>query len=50
MREEEKEEGPYEFSLLLIPILVVVGNQIEKIHRDFLWGRVGDNFKLYLVS
>jgi hypothetical protein len=27
-----------------------VANRIEKLQRDFLWGRIGDEFKCHLVS
>jgi hypothetical protein len=38
----------YYLSLFLVPMSVA--NRIEKIQRDFLWGGMGDENKLHLVS
>jgi hypothetical protein len=38
----------YYLSLFLVPMSVA--NRIEKIQRDFLWGGMGDEHKLHLVS
>jgi hypothetical protein len=38
----------YMLSLFLIP--ANVANRIEKLYRDFLWGRLGDEFKFHLVK
>jgi hypothetical protein len=27
-----------------------VANRIEKLHQDFLWGGLGEEFKFHLVS
>ena len=27
-----------------------VANRIEKLHQDFLWGELGEEFKFHLVS
>jgi hypothetical protein len=32
------------------PIPASVANRIEKLHRDFLWGGLGDEFKYQLVN
>jgi hypothetical protein len=38
----------YFFSLF--PILANFANRIEKLHGDFLWGGLGEEFKYHLVS
>jgi hypothetical protein len=38
------------YFLSLFPILASVANRIEKLHRDFLWGGLGEEFKYHLVS
>jgi hypothetical protein len=38
------------YYLSLFPVLVSVAYRIEKIQRDFLWGGMGDEKKLYLIS
>jgi len=30
--------------------MMCVANPIEKLHRDFLWGGLGEEFKFHLVS
>jgi hypothetical protein len=37
----------YFMSLFSLPI--VVSNHIEKLHHDFLWGGIGDEFKFHLM-
>lgn len=32
------------------PLPVGVVNCVVKLHRDFLWGRLGDEFKFLLLS
>jgi hypothetical protein len=32
------------------PLPVCVVNRIEKLHCDFLWGRLGEKFKFHLLS
>jgi hypothetical protein len=34
----------------LLPSPYGVANHIEKLHRNFLWGRLGEEFKFHLVS
>lgn len=34
------------YFLPLFPITVRVANRIKKLHRDFLWGKIGDKFKV----
>ena len=38
------------YYLSLFPVPMSVANRIEKIQRDFLWGGMGDEHKLHLVS
>jgi len=38
------------YFISLFPIPTSVANRIEKLHRDFLWGGVGEEFKYHLVS
>jgi hypothetical protein len=38
------------YFLSLFPIPTSVANSIEKLHRDFLWGGVGEEVKYHLVS
>jgi hypothetical protein len=38
------------YFLSLFPIPAMVAIQIEKLQRDFLWGRIGEEFKYHLVS
>jgi hypothetical protein len=38
------------YYLFLFPVLISVAKRIEKIQRDFLWGGMGDEQKLHLVS
>jgi hypothetical protein len=38
------------YYLSLFPVPMSEANRIEKIQRDFLWGRMGDEKKLHLVS
>jgi hypothetical protein len=38
------------YFLFILPILVSMANWIEKLLRDFLWGRLGDEPKLHLVN
>jgi hypothetical protein len=38
------------YFLSLFPIPSSVANRIEKLHRDFLWGGTGEEFKFYLVN
>jgi hypothetical protein len=38
----------YFLSLFLIP--PSVASRIEKLHRDFLWGGIGEEFKYHLVN
>ena len=40
----------YLFFLSLFPILVGVANRMERLHRDFLWGGMGGDFKFHLVN
>jgi hypothetical protein len=37
------------YFLFLLPILSSVVSRIEKLHRDFLWGGIGEEFKFHLV-
>jgi hypothetical protein len=34
----------------LFPLLVDVANRIEKLHGDFLWDGIGEEFKYHMVS
>jgi hypothetical protein len=36
--------------LSLFPLLGSVAARIEKLQRDFMWGRIGKEFKYHLVS
>jgi hypothetical protein len=38
------------YFISLFPIPSSVASRIEKLHRDFLWGGLGEEFKYYLVS
>jgi len=38
------------YYMSLFPIPGSVAAQIEKLHRDFLWGGLGEEFKFHLVS
>jgi len=38
------------YFLSLFPIPSSVASRIEKLHRDFLWGGIGEEFKYHLVS
>jgi hypothetical protein len=38
------------YFLSLFPILIIVAKRLEKVQRDFLWGGMGDEPKLHLVS
>jgi hypothetical protein len=38
----------YFMSVFLLPAGVT--NHIEKLHRDFLWGEIGEEFKFHLIS
>jgi hypothetical protein len=38
------------YFLSLFPIPSSVANRIEKLHRDFLWGGIGEEFKFHLVN
>jgi hypothetical protein len=38
------------YFLSLFPIPAGAANRIEKLHRDFLWGGTGEEFKYHLVS
>jgi hypothetical protein len=38
------------FFMSLFPLLVSVAKLIEKIQRDFLWGRLGEELKYHLVT
>jgi hypothetical protein len=38
------------YFLSLFPVPSGVASRIEKLHRDFLWGGIGDEFKYHLVS
>jgi hypothetical protein len=38
------------YLLSLFPLLAGVANRIKKLHRDFLWGGIGKEFKYHLVS
>jgi hypothetical protein len=38
------------YYLSLFPIPVGVANRLEKIHKDFLWGGIDDEFKSHLVN
>jgi hypothetical protein len=38
------------YFMSLFPLLAGIGNRIEKLHKDFLWGRLGEEFKFYLIS
>jgi hypothetical protein len=33
------------YFLSLFPLPASVANRIEKLHRDFLWGGIGEEFK-----
>jgi hypothetical protein len=37
------------YYMSLFPLLASVVNRIEKLQRDFLWGRLGEGFKFHLV-
>jgi len=38
------------YFLSLFPIPASVANHTEKLHRDILWGGLGDDFKYHLAS
>jgi hypothetical protein len=38
------------YFLSLFPIPSSVASRIEKLHRDFLWGGIGEEFKFHLVN
>jgi len=38
------------YFLSLFPIPSSVANRIKKLHRDFLWGGIGEEFKFHLVN
>jgi hypothetical protein len=38
------------YFLSLFPIPSSVASRIEKLHQDFLWGGIGEEFKYHLVS
>ena len=38
------------YFMSLILFTVSVANRIEKLQRDFLWGRLGEEFKYHLLS
>jgi hypothetical protein len=38
------------YFLSLFPISSCVSSRIEKLHRDFLWGGIGEEFKFHLVN
>jgi hypothetical protein len=38
------------YFLSLFPIPSSVANRIEKLHRDFLWSGIGEEFKFHLVN
>jgi hypothetical protein len=38
------------YFLSLFPILASVASRIKKLHRDFLWGGIGEEFKYHLVN
>jgi hypothetical protein len=38
------------YFMSLFPLSVGVANRIKKLHRDFLWGRIGEEFKFHPVN
>jgi hypothetical protein len=46
-------ENPFQFTYVLhvsFPLPASVANCIEKLHRDFLWSRIGEEFKYHPIS
>jgi hypothetical protein len=38
------------YFMSIFPLLVSVANCIEKLQRDFLWGRLSEEFKFHLIN
>jgi hypothetical protein len=50
LRDKEHPSNLPTYFMSLFPLPAGVANRIEKVHRDFLWGGIGEEFQFHLVS